>query len=100
MIFEKMVKIWISKKMIFPKIFAKFLLKNVKKQKKSKKKFRDGPAHWRARRPSFNSRMRLAGVVFFFLLTRPEHQILLSPKSAAIRRNPLSEIDKCYARKI
>ena len=36
-----------------------------------------------------NSRMRLAGVVFFFLWTRPEHQILLSRRSAAIRCDAL-----------
>ena len=52
-IFEKMTKKLNFEKMIFSNFLTKFLLKNIKKVKKTRKIFRDGPAHWRARRPNF-----------------------------------------------
>ena len=64
--FMKIRKIW---KWFWQTLYENFTTKTLKIEKKTKKFLRGRPASWEARRTRFNSRMRLAGVVFFFLLT-------------------------------
>ena len=69
-----------SKNEIF-KIWRFFQLKKLKIVKKTKKIFRDRPARWRARRTSFNSRMRLAKGFFLPILAAGMDQFFCRPAS-------------------
>ena len=70
-----------SKNEIF-KFWRFFQFKKLKIDKKAKKFFRDRPARWRARRTSFNSRMRLAKGFFLPILAAGMGQFFYRPATA------------------
>ena len=67
--------------MKFSKFEDFFQSKKLKINKKAKNIFRDRPARWRARRTSFNSRMRLAKGFFLPILAAGMSQFFCRPAS-------------------